>query len=137
MGKDSKKVTLGGKPKRNDHTLGPGPGGYNSESNNVRGSKSFRIGSEERKTKFGAHELGDKESLPGPGNYESDINKMGKDLKKITLGGKPKRDDSTLGPGPGGYSNEFSAVKDKALSARIGSEQRKTKFGDFNDKEQS
>ena len=62
MGKDLKKITLGGKPKRDDTTMGPGPGGYTSDNNNVKGSKSFRIGSEERNTKFGAHELGNKES---------------------------------------------------------------------------
>lgn len=43
--------------------------------------------------------------LPGPGNYDGNTNIIGKDLKKITLGGKPKRDDRTLGPGPGGYTD--------------------------------
>ena len=61
---------------------------------------------------------------------------MGKDLKKITLGAKPIRNDATLGPGPGGYSTDFSGVKAKINSARIGSEERKTKFGEFNPKEQ-
>lgn len=121
IGKDRKKITLGGKPKRNDATLGPGPGGYASETNNLRGSKSFRIGSEERNTKFGAHELGDKSSLPGPGNYDGNMNLIGKDLKKVTIGGKPIRNDSTLGPGPGGYASDTNNLKG-SKSFRIGSE---------------
>lgn len=60
---------------------------------------------------------------------------MGKNLKNVTLGGKPKRNDNTLGPGPGGYASDFSAVKPKMNSARIGSEERNTKFGEFNPKE--
>ena len=60
--------------------------------------------------------------LPGPGNYDGNMNLMGKDLKKVTLGAKPKRVDDTLGPGPGGYNSDPDRIKSGFHSYRIGSE---------------
>ena len=67
-----------GKAKRNDETLGPGPGGYNSQVEVVKdNSSAFKIGTEERKTKFG---MDSREDIPGPGTYgDANLNLMGKE----------------------------------------------------------
>jgi hypothetical protein len=49
--------------------------------------------------------------LPGPGNYDGNMDLIGKNAKKVTIGVKAPRKDDTLGPGPGGYNNEASIVK--------------------------
>jgi len=45
--------------------------------------------------------------LPGPGSNDADLNLMGKDAPKITLRGKPIRNDETISPGPGAYDTKL------------------------------
>ena len=66
--------------------------------------------------------------MPGPGTYGSTMNTIGKNAIQISLGGKPKRNDDTLGPGPAGYHNNDEKIKSGSASVRIGSEERKTQF---------
>lgn len=45
--------------------------------------------------------------MPGPGMYTHEEKKKG----GFTFSGKKARDDSTIGPGPGGYEKDYKAVK--------------------------
>lgn len=71
FGKDGKKIALRGKSQRNDHTISPGPGAYDSKLHVIKEHQaSFRMASSERKTTFGnitSRSQGDDQ--PGPGMY--------------------------------------------------------------------
>ena len=42
----------------------------------------------------------------------------------FTMSGKKERNDSTIGPGPGGYDNSQSPQRNNGQSIRIGTSQR-------------
>ena len=70
--------------------------------------------------------------MPGPGNYDGDLNLIGKNAPMLSIRGKVPRQDGTLGPGPGAYSENLSPVKPNQPGIRLGSSERKTQFSGLN-----
>ena len=95
-----------GKRARDDSTLSPGPGMYYQENNKLQSSNSVshKIGTSQRLAVINERETLDQ---PGPGMYSYEEKKKG----GFTFSGKKARDDSTIGPGPGGYEKDYKAIK--------------------------
>ncbi|CDW83428.1 UNKNOWN [Stylonychia lemnae] len=101
IGKGGRQITVGGKAPRNDDTISPGPGAYDSKVDHIKNNNnSVRISSSDRKTYFAGIQSGSQQNdLPGPGMYNPKL-PPGRAVV-IDKNEKEKRDDGM--PGPGHY----------------------------------
>ena len=106
----------------NSKSISPGPGNYAQNTESLKqAAPKFGFGSS---TRADLKKL----QVPGPGNYAAK-DFTGKDLPSYSMGAtstwSPEKKEQAHKPGPGNYSPETSATKNKDPAFKIGTETRR------------